>query len=399
MRGVVIILLVFSANVACADEIKTIVSLTQTRFIARGAVEFSLYFHNTGDRRVTIALPETVQCVLINQQGSKNIKAVLVSSLPEDQYKLDPKQFLETRYRFNIPDNLDGAVQMHLVDYKTSPVLFTLSEKGATEMAASAAAASDDADKDPSLDELFTLYQPYVANISAYDPMYFLVGTNPEKSRFQISFKYLFFDAQSRLGQKHPWLQRVYFGYTQTSFWDLESDSAPFEDTSYKPELLYLSNNLRKRPAWMEGFFIQTGARHESNGRGGDASRSTNTLYLKPIFILYDQQSRLGLQVSPKVMAYIKNDDSNNRDLRDYRGYLDLELKLGKADGLVLGSSFGFAPQGASIQMDLTCPLHRLWPSAAGICLQAQYVDALAESLLDYKKRTHAFRLGFAIVR
>ena len=45
--------------------------------------------------------------------------------------------------------------------------------------------------------------------------------------------------------------------------------SAPFEDTSYKPELFFISPNLKNRPSWMHGLFFQTGFKHESNGLGG----------------------------------------------------------------------------------------------------------------------------------
>ncbi len=96
----------------------------------------------------------------------------------------------------------------------------------------------------PTLDSLFTLYQPYMANISAYEPIYFLVGADPSESKFQFSFKYRFFNATGTLTQRHPWIGGFHFGYTQTSFWDLESGSFPFEDSSYKPELFHLTENL-----------------------------------------------------------------------------------------------------------------------------------------------------------
>ena len=34
------------------------------------------------------------------------------------------------------------------------------------------------------MDALFTLYQPYLVNIEAYEPIYFLVGADPSKSKF-----------------------------------------------------------------------------------------------------------------------------------------------------------------------------------------------------------------------
>ncbi|MEJ2040553.1 MAG: phospholipase A [Desulfosarcinaceae bacterium] len=260
------------------------------------------------------------------------------------------------------------------------------------------APASDSA-AGPSMDTFFNLYQPYLANISAYEPMYFLVGADPGQSKFQISLKYRPFGDRNALAERHPWMRGIHFGYTQTSFWDLASASAPFEDTSYKPELFYISDNLSYRPDWMKGFIIQTGARHESNGRAGDESRSTNTVYAQPIFIYYNPVTRLGLGVGPRAWFYAKNDNETNADLDDYRGYFDLNLKVGKADGFVFGARVGWAREGFSVYTDLTYPLNRLIPDSAGIYLQAQYVDALAESLLDYRERTQAFRFGLAIVR
>ncbi|NNK02457.1 MAG: phospholipase, partial [Desulfatitalea sp.] len=240
---------------------------------------------------------------------------------------------------------------------------------------------------------------PYLSNISAYEPIYFLVGTDPAQSKFQISLKYRLFGDENQMARKHSWVSGIHFGYTQTSFWDLASDSAPFEDTSYKPELLYMTKNIRQKPDWMHALFVQFGARHESNGRAGNESRSTNTIYLQPVFVFYKPTTRIGLGVFPRVWLYAENDDDTNADLQDYRGYCELTLKVGKADGFVLGTKLGFAEQGASVQADLTFPLSQRLSSSAGIYLQVQYVDTLAESLLDYRDRTQAFRLGFALVR
>jgi phospholipase A1/A2 len=128
-------------------------------------------------------------------------------------------------------------------------------------------------------------------------------------------------------------------------------------------------------------------------------SRSTNFLYLKPMLIFYDPKSKFGLYAAPKVWAYVANSDDTNPDLSDYRGYFDVELKFGKADSFVLDSHLGWAKEGGSLQLDLTYPLDRLCSSNFDLYFQAQYVTALAESLLDYSQRTRAFRLGFAIVR
>jgi phospholipase A1 len=254
-------------------------------------------------------------------------------------------------------------------------------------------------EKPRTLDDLFAQYQPYLGNISAYEPMYFLVGTQPEKSKFQFSFKYRFFNPAGNLAVSQPWLTGLHFAYTQTSFWDLKSDSAPFEDTSYKPELFYLSSDI----SWLERkgthLFVQGGFQHESNGQADTDSRSTNYVYVKPIFILYHPDSKIGLQVAPKVWGYLGLEKDSNADLPDYRGYFDLEIKAGRAASLVMESHFRWARKGPSIQVDLTYPLHEILFHNLDFYLQVEYVNSLAENLKNYRERTEALRLGIAIVR
>jgi len=250
----------------------------------------------------------------------------------------------------------------------------------------------------PTLDSFFFLYQPYLGNISAYQPIYFLVGTNPAKSKFQFSFRYRFFNPKGPLALDHPWVNGLHFGYTQTSFWDLKSDSAPFEDTSYKPEIFHLSRNFVSGGSSPQGFFIQTGLRHESNGQTGDESRSTNSLYVRPILIFYGKNSRLGLQISPRFWVYVDNSGSND-DLPDYRGYFELEAKAGQADSLVAGGVLRWAKEGGSVQLDLTYPISKYLSDNLAIYLHAQYVNTFAESLLNYRERTDALRLGVSFIR
>ncbi|MBU0482586.1 MAG: phospholipase A [Proteobacteria bacterium] len=248
------------------------------------------------------------------------------------------------------------------------------------------------------LDSLYQLYQPYLPNISAYEPIYFLVGVKPEKSKFQFSFKYRFFSRAGSLAGNHPWVQGFHFGYTQTSFWNLEANSLPFEDTSYKPELFHLTRNVTSRPAWLQGLFFQSGILHESNGQAGELSRSTNILYLRTVFVLFRANAKLGLGVAPKVWVYVDNSE-NNSDLGDYRGNFELNFIMGKADSLVLSSGFRLARAGGSVQVDLSYPVGNHVEDNLNIYLHAQYANALAESLIEYRDRTEALRIGISFVR
>ena len=74
-------------------------------------------------------------------------------------------------------------------------------------------------------------------------------------------------------------------------------------------------------------------------------------------------------------------------------------MKFGKADSFVVGTHLKWAARGGSVQADFTYPISRLLFDSLDLYFQFQYVNALAESLLNYKERTEAFRLGLSIVR
>lgn len=249
------------------------------------------------------------------------------------------------------------------------------------------------------MDSMFSLYQPYLENISAYQPIYFLAGTDPEESKFQISLKYRLLTPDKSIVKKYPWSKNFFLAYTQTSFWDLDAASQPFKDTSYKPELFFRSDSLYKGGPGTSRLFVQTGFRHESNGRGGLDSRSTNFAYIQPIYIFFHESTQTGFQIAPTFWTYVGNDDRTNPDLDRYRGYFDLEIKAGRADRLVLESHLRWAAEGGSLQLDASYPLHRLLPIDIDVYLHAQYVNGLAESLLNYRERTRAVRLGISMVR
>jgi len=383
---------------AFSEDLEAVVTLPSTSLHAGEPAEFTVFVHNVGSQPLPMRLPDRLTGRLSANGRDIRVTAQAAAPSAEGEISVPPGGFARRAYRLVIPSELSGPVTLHLEELNAPATLFVAIEPPAETPPAVAEETETPPEYD-SLDDLFTLYQPYLANISPYEPMYFLVGADPEESKFQVSFKYQFFDADNPLAQSHPWTRGFHFGYTQTSFWDLESDSAPFDDTSYKPELFYLSSNIGFRPQWTRGFFVQTGIQHESNGRGGSLSRSTNFLYAKPIFIFYNENWGAGLQVAPKFWLYVNNDDETNPDLKDYRGYFDLELKFGQAEGLVLGSNLRWAREGASIEVDLTYPLHVIFFKNLDLYLQLEYVNALAESLIDFRERTEAFRVGLAIVR
>jgi len=400
MKMVTAFLILLTAIPAVAVNVETLIAPASEPLQAGHEATIGIYIHNMGQEAAVVALPDRVTCLVKSGTTTVEVTAFAEEPLPGASATIAAMGFLKARYIFLVPKNFFGTVRLEIPAFEGASVLLAVSPAPPSPAVKETAATSEsESEILPTLDEIQLLYQPYLVNLWAYKPMYFLVGADPKNSKFQVSFKYRFFNPEGSLAERLPWVSGLHFAYTQTAFWDLKSDSQPFEDTSYKPEFFLVSPNIKTSIPGNSGFFLQSGFQHESNGRGGDLSRSTNFLYFKPMFIFYDKTTKLGLYAAPKVWAYVANDDNTNPDLSDYRGYFDLELKLGKADGFVLNSHLGWAKEGGSLQLDLTYPLDKLFFDNFDLYFQAQYVNALAESLLDYRQRTRAFRLGFALVR
>ena len=360
---------------------------------------FFVYLHNSDDKPVQIGLPGSVVCQITSLNKTIEVTARTVQPRDAAAIRIEPNGFERIPYSLKLPPSCRGAVTMAIPALGNVDVMFTVGAAPQSSDKAEAAAPDKTTIVNyESLDSLFALYQPYLKNITAYKPIYFLVGADPQNSKFQISFKYRFLNPDGSLAEQHPWVKGFHFAYTQTSFWDLRSASAPFEDTSYKPELFFQTANIETNLSEINRLFLQIGFQHESNGRGAEYSRSTNFLYAKPIFIIFNETNRFGLQVAPGIWTYVANAEDTNPDLVDYRGYFGLELKFGKADSFVLDTLLRWADKGVSIEADLTYPLHQ-FSNNVQVYLQTQYVNSLAESLLHYRDRTEAFRFGFAIVR
>lgn len=399
---IALLLLFFFSATAAAQSVETVIGPPAGSPVLGTQMLFPIYFNNPGNTSVDIDLPATLQCRLSDAKGAMTVTAERVEPDDTDVGQADAEGYVKTLYSLLLPASLAGPVRLTVPALGGASMLFMVKRTAPSfEEKPGVTLAEEEARNKQQLDlsVFMNAYQPYAKNLSFYQPMYFLVGIQPKHSKFQISFKYRFVSPESPLGQKHPWAENIFFGYTQTSFWDLSGASAPFEDTSYKPELFFQTRNIDTGIKLLKGFFIQTGFQHESNGRGGDSSRSTNYIYAEPSFIFLNQKKVTGMRIAPRFWFYVNNDNQTNPELPDYRGYFDLRVTLGKGDGFIYDMHFRWAEEGASLQANLTYPLNRLFHNSFDIYLQAQYTNALAESLLYYTERTDAFRLGLAIVR
>jgi len=375
---------------------------SENKMIMAGkSVVFFVYFTNPSPNPLSLAPYERLGCKIVGK--SKRIEATAISVLPfdKDQEMIPGNGFLKQKYRLDLPQHMEGHLSIEFTDHPANTAMFHARRFVPGEREDQ----SDVRDSEQaSLTDMATHFQPFTENLSTYKPVYFLFGVDPglEKSSFQISFKYRMFDFDDDgfLKDNLSFMEKIHLGYTQQSFWDLASESAPFKDSRYMPEFFFLEDKIDLDLPWITGFGFQTGFQHESNGRGGLDSRSTNYGYIQPIF-LFRLGDKTHMKLAPKVWTYLGNDDVTNPDLADYRGYFDIEAKIGDPFGLALETHFRHGKKGGTWQFDLSYPINRM-PFLSGILdvyLHAQYFSGYAESLIQYDQRSDVFRLGFSIVR
>jgi outer membrane phospholipase A len=225
--------------------------------------------------------------------------------------------------------------------------------------------------------------------------MYFVVGASSHWSaRFQLSFKYRLFDTDAGYGRSQPWLSGLYFAYTQTSLWDLEGESKPFFDTSYRPSLFWRWLRTDDR-TWIDA--VRVGLEHESNGQAGIESRSLNIAFFRPEWRW--KTATLGnYEFTPKAYYYL--DKADNPDIQQYRGYVDWRGRWDSGDNwmVTLLGRLGTAQKG-SIQVDVARRARDLKLGPVSGYFYLQYFNGYGESLRDYDKRhTAQLRFGLAII-
>lgn len=233
-----------------------------------------------------------------------------------------------------------------------------------------------------------------------HEPFYFIAGIESPNAKFQISFKYQLFTGVGWLAEHlHP-LTNFYLGYSQTSLWDWNSPSAPFFDSSYRPELLYWMPQVDKGQ-WADWFRLdlQGGVQHESNGRDKESSRSLNIAYLKPR-VVFGKPDGFQLSLAPRAWIYV-SEIEDNPDIKDYRGYFDLRAVIGwqKHAQLAATGRIGDDFDHGSLQLDLTYPLWKVPLVRSSLFFHVQYFIGYGESLLLYDKRGSSIRAGFALFR
>lgn len=246
------------------------------------------------------------------------------------------------------------------------------------------------------------------------EPNYFLLGLDdppaPGAYANQIKFRVALRYRIATVGNP-DYDQGPYAGYTQTSFWHLWEESAPFFDNNYSPQLFYYfdarSYGKAEASYWPS---VRAFIEHESNGRDSASSRSWNRYGLGIDIGDIDRTAIFGL-----FKAWRPFGIDDNVDIEDYAGRAELALGfqplvasragLGSLGLLVKTRLFG---ENLVTNSEITLflgaealPLDNKMRGAAtrlNASLAIQRFEGYAENLLTYRDRHTTWRVGLATV-
>lgn len=362
--------------------------------------------------RKTIKLPDEIVVRISNDDFKPTLLHLKREAVAPAEVTLSDGQFRRISYSATLPKELRGAVRLEPVDWDASTITLVLDRAAPAEPMVAAVPVAPDAGTTQASkasvpasgamvsaapDAIAPTTDTEFARISSNEPMYIAFGKNGDaNARFQLSFKFHILKPDNPASKS--FLDNLYFGYTQLSIWDLQAESAPFRDSNYRPSLFYYIPDTGVRASWFSSLGVAAGIEHESNGKAGDDSRSINTVFVKPI-LKFGNPSEYHWTVAPKLYAYVEKSD--NRDIQDYRGYMDLLVLWGKPNGWQIGATLrkGMKRNYGSADVQVTYPLGKLIPGTGGY-IWLGYFTGYGEDLLDYNRHSRSeLRIGYSVFR
>lgn len=187
----------------------------------------------------------------------------------------------------------------------------------------------------------------------------------------------------------------LWFAFSQRSMWQLwnDQDSAPFRNTDYQPELMYIvpvADAWGDLPGDWQIRMLQFGIAHQSNGQAKPLSRSWNKIYAG--FAVDKGEFGLNWRYNQRISESGEEDD--NPDLIDYIGSHEISASWlpGHATAqLVWRNDFSHLSRG-SWQLDLTYPVDS--SKLDGLRWHLQVFSGYGETLLDYNFRQNSMGVG-----
>lgn len=229
--------------------------------------------------------------------------------------------------------------------------------------------------------------------LSFHKPMYVMPATyanrySSDESElvFQLSLKLRLFGTN------------LFFGYTQRSYWQVfnASESRPFRETNYNPELFY---RWKPQLDFCPSCGGDIGIEHESNGQEVGDSRSWNRIY-GTLFHEWDRtlvHLKLWYRIpedKKKTPDDPKGDD--NPDIHRYLGYGELRVqqRLFNDDHLAAIMLRGNPAAGkAAVELNYSVPFgdYLYW--------NVYLFNGYGDSLIDYNRSVTRVGIGVMLAR
>lgn len=212
------------------------------------------------------------------------------------------------------------------------------------------------------------------------------IDLDDTEAQFQLSVK---FPLAVNLFDKNI---DIFAAYTIRSFSQAyNSDiSFPFRDTNHEPEAW-----VQFRPDWRFAGFSNSvnalGFVHQSNGRGGDLSRSWNRIYAN--FLLERGDLALGIKPWYRIPG---NADDDNPDIDDFLGYGEVRAAYKWKEntfGMMFRNVFESGFEKGAVELSWSFPLWD-YDYFRGY---VQYFNGYGQSLIDYNQRVNSIGIGLSL--
>ncbi|MBB1487495.1 phospholipase A [Oceanospirillum sediminis] len=207
---------------------------------------------------------------------------------------------------------------------------------------------------------------------------------SPTEAHFQLSLKFPI--------DKNIFLEKdaLFATYTQESFWQIYESSAPFRESVYEPEIIYRASTEYELFKDLNLEAVTVGLNHQSNGQGGDLSRSWNRAFIAGMFASGDW----GIALKRWFRIPESESDDDNPDLDRYVGLTELGMAYSKNGHVVTLRSRNHLESGferGNLQLSWSFPIGERYKGY--ILARTGYGDTLA----DYRERNERIGIGISI--
>jgi len=230
---------------------------------------------------------------------------------------------------------------------------------------------------------------PYYYTRSPYTSIYQSNTPNNEEImrsevKFQLSFKVPIWK------NIFNYPSNLYLAYSQMSYWQAYNKTAFFRETDYEPEM-FLANevNWQILKHWNINF-LNVGAVHQSNGKGGSLERSWNRVYLEAV----SSSDHWLFSVRPWLVFHDQSWAKYNPDIASYLGYGEIVLAYKfNQQVIALQTHNIFERGGRRVTGELTWS----FPISSYLNGYFQFFSGYGQSLIEYDHRTNSAGIGIAL--